>query len=119
MIIQATAPGKVILFGEHAVVYKRPAIAAPVADVQARATIEPAESGAGFRIIAADLGQDYFLAQAQPNDPLAAIAQNTLRHLGQATPPDVVLQIASTVPLGRGLGSGAAVSTAIVRALAE
>jgi mevalonate kinase len=117
--VQATAPGKVILFGEHAVVYGRPAIAVPVADVQARATLESAKAGSGFRIIASDLGQDYLLVQAQPDDPLAAIVQNTLRHVGQATPPEAILRITSTIPLGRGLGSGAAVSTAIVRALAE
>jgi mevalonate kinase len=117
--VQATAPGKVILFGEHAVVYSRPAIAAPVTDVQARATLQPAEAGSGFRIIAFDLKQDYLLAQAQSDDPLAAIVQNTLQHLGQTTPPDATLKITSTIPLGRGLGSGAAVSTAIIRTLAE
>lgn len=37
--ITATAPGKVILVGEHAVVYTRPAIAVPVTQVQAKAAV--------------------------------------------------------------------------------
>jgi mevalonate kinase len=122
--IETTAPGKVILFGEHAVVYSRPAIAVPVTDVQAKATIRPAAKNTGFRIVALDLGQDDLITQAQPNgsqdqDPLAAIVQNTLQHLKQTVVPDAVLEVTSTIPLGRGLGSGAAVSTAIVRALSE
>ena len=122
--IEATAPGKVILFGEHAVVYSRPAIAVPVTDVQAKATIRSVAKGTGFRIVAPDVAQDDLLIQVQPDDseyldPLAAIVQTTLQHLEQRVVPDAVLEVTSTIPLGRGLGSGAAVSTAIVRALSE
>jgi len=115
--VQATAPGKVILFGEHAVVYGRPAIAVPVANVRAQALLQPARSG--FRIVAPDLSRDYLLTQANPNDPLAAIVQLTLTRLAQPKPPHATLAVTSTIPLGRGLGSGAAISTAIVRALAQ
>ena len=118
-VIQATAPGKVILFGEHAVVYGRPAIAVPVTEVKAHAQLQAAEIGPGFRIIAPDLGRDYLLTNAEPDEPLAKIVQITLKHLEQNNPPDAILKVSSTIPLGRGLGSGAALSTAIVRALGQ
>jgi mevalonate kinase len=117
--VQATAPGKVILFGEHAVVYNRPAIAVPVADVRAQATLQPGNSGYGFRIVAPDLSRDYRLDQAEPDDPLATIIHLTCQHLGQVTPPEATLTVTSTIPLGRGLGSGAAISTAIAQVLAR
>ena len=47
---RATAPGKAILFGEHAVVYGQPAIAVPVTQVRATATIEPALPGQGLTL---------------------------------------------------------------------
>ena len=116
---QASAPGKIILFGEHAVVYGRPAIAVPVANVRARATLEAAPANAGFRIIAPDLERNYLLANAAPDDPLAKTVQIMLEHLGQNRPPNATLHVSSTIPLGRGLGSGAAISAAIVRATAD
>ncbi|MBI5565265.1 MAG: mevalonate kinase [Chloroflexi bacterium] len=111
----ASAPGKIILFGEHAVVYNRPAIAVPVAQVQAIVTIEP--HARGSIIHALDTGRLIDYAQADPNDPLAAIVRVTLAHFGLPA-PDCAVTIRSTIPIASGLGSGAAVSVAIVRALA-
>jgi mevalonate kinase len=57
-----------------------------------------------------------------PDDPLYAIAvtvRHTLDALGAAGWPDLALSVSSSVPMGRGLGSGAALATAIVRALAQ
>jgi len=113
----SSAPGKVILFGEHAVVYGRAAIAVPVTQVQAHVTIEPAPAGSGLTLVASDLGQSIHLAVAPKDDPLAAAARLTLAHLS-ASEPDGTLTICSTIPIASGMGSGAAVSTALVRALA-
>lgn len=115
--VTATAPGKVILFGEHAVVYGQPAIAAPVHQVQATATVEPGRPGSGLTLFAVDLDQVTTLAESPRDDPLAAIARLALAHL-DASVPDATLTVHSTIPIASGMGSGTAVSTAIVRALA-
>lgn len=115
---QAVAPGKIILFGEHAVVYGRPAIAVPVSQVQATANLHPVAAG-GLRVVAPDLKRDYRLTDAAPDDALSQIIRLTLVRLGQPVLPNAVLTVSSTIPLGRGLGSGAAISAAICRVLAR
>jgi mevalonate kinase len=111
------APGKIILFGEHAVVYGRPALAVPVTEVEAMATAERAPAGRGLTIWALDLDERIRLATAPADQPLAAAARLALARLGLAE-PDWLVSVRSTVPMASGLGSGAAVSTAIIRALA-
>ncbi len=112
------APGKVILFGEHAVVYGRPALAVPVTQVQAEAVVEAGEVGAGLTIVAADLGKTIVVRDAPDDHPLAAAARLTLVKF-DLSDPDWRVTLRSTIPIASGMGSGAAVSAAIVRGLAE
>ena len=111
------APGKVILFGEHAVVYGRPAIAVPVSEVQAQARVEPGEPGQGLILVASDLDRRIALCDAGDDEPLAHIVRQTLKTIQRRPDPDLTITLTSTVPIARGMGSGAAVSTAIARAL--
>ncbi len=115
--VTATAPGKVILFGEHAVVYGRPALAAPVFGVQASATVEEAPAGSGLLIYAADLGLHLSLADAATHGPALA-AHLALEYL-KAPEPDAQITLRSTIPIAGGMGSGAAVSAALIRALCD
>ncbi|RME45400.1 MAG: mevalonate kinase, partial [Chloroflexi bacterium] len=115
--VSASAPGKVILFGEHAVVYGRPAIAVPVTQVQATATVQP--GARGLTIHASDLSRTITIDPHETTDPLAVAVVSTLRYLEVGLEHNLTIRVESTIPLGRGFGSSAAVSAAMVRALAR
>ena len=119
--ISASAPGKVILFGEHAVVYGQPAIAVPVTQVRARAivTAEPRQPAGSVLIQAPVIGLEARLAELPPQNPLASVARLVFAELGLSQPPALTIRVTSTIPVAAGLGSGAAVSVAIIRALSE
>ncbi len=109
-----TACGKIILFGEHAVVYGRPALAVPLSQLRARAFVER-RAERGIVIHARDLGRDIFLNDASADDALAMITRLTLDKFGVTD--NLEISVESDIPLASGFGSGAAISTAIVRAL--
>lgn len=110
-----SAPGKLILAGEHAVVYGQPALAMPIAALRASVAVEPAPRGAGMTVHAPDLGLVWRL---RATAPLSDLAQRTLDYL-QLPEPDLRLTISSSIPIASGMGSGAAVGAALVRALAK
>ena len=115
--ITASAPGKVILVGEHAVVYGRPAIAVPVWERVARATIQLGRAGSGCWIIAQDLKRRIRLADAPEDDAMAVVARATLQQLNLPPDPDWQIELTSEIPIASGLGSGAALNAALVRAI--
>lgn len=120
-VIVGKAPGKIILFGEHAVVYGQPAIAIPVNKVKASASVFPdfsAPSG-NIRLQALDIGLDENLYDLAQDHPLAAAVYLTLEMLEPERIPPFTLQISSTIPVAAGLGSGAAVAVATIRAVSS
>ena len=112
----SSAPGKIILFGEHAVVYGYPALAVPVTQVQATATVSENSRG-GVWIEAPNINLSSALSQLEPDHPLVAVINSVFSTLGIVRPPACTVYLQSTIPVASGLGSGAAVSVAILRAL--
>ncbi len=115
--VLASAPGKLILCGEHAVVYNRPAIAVPLNGVSAHVSIESNRPGTGITFDTPNLRRRWLQAAA-PDDPLSELVGRTLAHFGITHDPAIKITINSTIPIASGMGSGAAVATALVRALA-
>lgn len=113
--MKASAPGKIILLGEHAVVYGRPALAVPVSQVHADVEVRRA-TRSGIWIEAPDIGLNAELNALPSDQPLAAIIHNLLFSLHLDPFPALEIRITSTIPVASGLGSGAAVTVALVRA---
>lgn len=113
---QGHAHAKAILFGEHAVVYGAPALAVPLHGLGAQADIR-LTPGRETRI---DSRLFSGTAQAAPPQmgPVVAGLCAALEATGDET-AEVQVGIRSAIPHSRGLGSSAAVATAIARAVAD
>lgn len=109
-----TAPGKIILFGEHAVVYGKPAIAIPVSGMRASAWSEPNENG--LIINALDLNEKFELQNT--SNQFSILAQTILSQNKQ-NEPNLTINLSSKLPQGSGMGSSAATATAVCRALSN
>lgn len=114
----SSAPGKIILFGEHAVVYGRPALAVPVTQVHADAEVIDSNRP-GIWIDAPDIDLHAELNTLSSDHPIAAVIHNFL-FISRVSPfPNFEAKITSTIPVASGLGSGAAVTVALTRALSS
>ena len=127
----ASAPGKIILFGEHAVVYGRPALAVSVTQVHADVEVSDLSKN-GIWIDAPDIHLHAELRSLPSDHPLAAVINKFFPH-SDASPREALpkgagrgkkgerieIKITSTIPVASGLGSGAAVSVALIRALSS
>jgi len=107
------APGKFILCGEHAVVYGRPAIAAPLFQLQAQAVVYPDRE---CLVVAVDIDRWVRVAAAPADDPFARVVRLVCAELERPLPPWRI-EVRSEIPIASGLGSGAAIATATARGL--
>jgi len=114
--MKSSAPGKIILFGEHAVVYNRPALAVPVDQVQVDVEVSNSDKlGVWIGAPMVDLHGE--LSTLPSNHPIGTVILKLFQHLGISLHPNISVTIRSTIPVAAGLGSGAAVSVALIRAL--
>lgn len=114
--MKASAPGKIILFGEHAVVYSRPALAVPV--TQVHADVEVLDSPRhGIWIHAPGIDLHAELNTLPVDHPIGSVILKLFQLFGISQTPNLEINILSTIPVASGLGSGAAVSVALIRAL--
>jgi mevalonate kinase len=136
-MVTSSAPGKVYLFGEHAVVYGEPAVPCAIG-LRAQATVE--RRTGGLRVRAGDLSLDGFAVEYNggASTPEVDVPENLLdaamgyvngaieqareaaRTRGVATEEtSFEVTVDSDIPLGAGLGSSAAVVVATIDAAAR
>ena len=117
----AYAPAKAILIGEHAVVYGQPAIAVPLSGMRARVMVQalPLDKPRNLRIQAPDIGMDALFADLPADNPHAKAVQLVLDALHISHTPTCLIRITSQIPVAAGLGSGAAIAVATLRAFSN
>jgi len=108
-----SAHSKLILVGEHAVVYGEPAIALPFPEIQVKAMIDPVH---GPIRIDSSFYTGPLSSMPEKLQGIAVCIKKTCEKLGNDA-TGFRIQISSTIPIGRGLGSSAAIAIAIVRSL--
>ena len=130
-MVTSSAPGKVYLFGEHAVVYGEPAVPCAI-ELRAEVTVRKRERQ-GLRVQANDLSLDGFTveyegeASGRPDidvsdslvDAAMGYVNEAITQVEDAADVDGVgfdIRIDSEIPLGAGLGSSAAVAVAAIDA---
>jgi mevalonate kinase len=112
--VERSACAKIILCGEHAVVYGRPAIALPLAHLRTRATV--AASDHPFHISAPDIHAEFDIVN-ESTRPLAILSRLTFELLHRP-PARATLTVRSDIPASSHLGSSASVAVACARAIA-
>lgn len=113
----STGCGKVILLGEHAVVYGRRALAAPIPLAVAARASKPEYSG--IELIIPRWGVEQRLLHDTENHPPQGYQQplKTILEYLELTGRDLRIELFPNIPRAMGLGGSSALAVAVVRAL--
>lgn len=122
MQVTASAPGKAILFGEHAVVYGKPAIAMAL---NKRAQVKVSgRVGNKIQVNITDLGikgyidlKDNIIISDSPKKGILKYILNSVKKVHSESGLDICIDV--NVPIGGGLGSSAAVTVALIAAVSK
>ncbi|HEL1581951.1 TPA: mevalonate kinase [Streptococcus suis] len=114
MSVVGKANGKIILMGEHAVVYGQPAIAMPFSAVEITAQVRAQGQALS---VACDFYEGLVHKMPKIWESLKHAIRFSLYRIGAPTDPAIHIEISSTIPAERGMGSSAAVAVAVARAL--
>lgn len=105
-ITTCSAPGKIYFFGEHAVVYKKEAIACAV-DLRTRVSVQESNN----HVISSSIGTTGLDSNTHP------YVTQCIKETAEYIPKGVNIKIDSDLPVGSGLGSSGAVTIAALYAL--
>lgn len=106
-----SACAKAILVGEHAVVYGASAVAMPIPDMRMELSVKQETRTEQRPLLQMDLG-------GQPVSPQLVDAAREAAKLLEIQNPGLKISGTSSIPIGAGLGSSAALSVALIRAMA-
>ncbi len=108
-----SACGKIILLGEHAVVYGRPAIALPI-PLAVEASVRTGKSSNGINIIIPRWGLEQKVKDNAQG--FAGILSNVIKDMG-LDQKDMEIDVFPNVPKAMGLGGSSALAVAIIKAI--
>lgn len=117
--VSVSVPGKIILCGEHAVVYGYGAIALPVRQVHMRVMIsaDPLAPAGRVTLLARDIGAEGTLEDLPVVAPLRVALERLRDELGLDHFPAMQVRLSGDIPTSGGMGASAAVAVGLVRAV--
>ncbi|MDP8206205.1 MAG: hydroxymethylglutaryl-CoA reductase, degradative [Candidatus Electryonea clarkiae] len=114
LLVETSSPGKVVLFGEHATVYNLPGITAAI-DINLN--IQISRDLHGPRFLNPHFKQPFDVPKSDQDIRLFSRAVDVALSLNKLEHESIAIQIESDLVPGMGLGSSAAFSAALCKAL--